>query len=67
MKTINVAELNQKLKNGEKLHLVDVRETFEHDEFDIKVFEDINLNDYDKFVLGLYKPQNKIKIMEYVW
>jgi rhodanese-related sulfurtransferase len=35
MKTINVAELNQKLKNGEKLHLVDVRETFEHDEFNI--------------------------------
>jgi rhodanese-related sulfurtransferase len=35
MKTINVAELNQKLKNGEKLHLVDVREIFEHDEFNI--------------------------------
>lgn len=35
MKTINVAELNQKLKNGESLHLVDVRETFEHDEFNI--------------------------------
>jgi rhodanese-related sulfurtransferase len=35
MKTIGVAELNQKLKNGEKLHLVDVRETFEHDEFNI--------------------------------
>jgi len=35
MKTIGVAELNQKLKNGEKIHLVDVRETFEHDEFNI--------------------------------
>lgn len=35
MKTIDVAELNQKLKNGESLHLVDVRETFEHDEFNI--------------------------------
>ncbi len=35
MKTINVAQLNQKLQNGEKLHLVDVRETFEHDEFNI--------------------------------
>lgn len=35
MKTIQVAELNQKLKNGEKLHLVDVRESFEHDEFNI--------------------------------
>lgn len=35
MKTIGVDELNQKLKNGETLHLVDVRETFEHDEFNI--------------------------------
>jgi rhodanese-related sulfurtransferase len=35
MKTIQVAELNQKLQNGEQLHLVDVRESFEHDEFNI--------------------------------
>ena len=35
MKTIQVAELNQKLQNGESLHLVDVREVFEHDEFNI--------------------------------
>ena len=35
MKTIQVAELNQRLQNGEKLHLVDVRETFEHEEFNI--------------------------------
>lgn len=35
MKTIQVAELNQKLQNGEMLHLVDVRESFEHDEFNI--------------------------------
>ncbi|MEY3059050.1 MAG: hypothetical protein RL000_402 [Bacteroidota bacterium] len=35
MKTIQVAELNQKLQNGEKIHLVDVRESFEHDEFNI--------------------------------
>lgn len=35
MKTIQVDELNLKLQNGEKLHLVDVRETFEHDEFNI--------------------------------
>lgn len=35
MKTIDVAQLNQKLKNGEKIHLVDVRESFEHDEFNI--------------------------------
>lgn len=35
MKTIQVAELNQRLKAGEKLNLVDVRETFEHEEFNI--------------------------------
>lgn len=35
MKTIQVAELNHKLQNGEKIHLVDVRESFEHDEFNI--------------------------------
>jgi sugar O-acyltransferase (sialic acid O-acetyltransferase NeuD family) len=38
--------------------------TFEHDEFDIKVFEDLDLNDYDKFVLGVYQPQHKIKIIQ---
>jgi rhodanese-related sulfurtransferase len=35
MKTIQVAELNQKLQSGEQVHLVDVRESFEHDEFNI--------------------------------
>ncbi len=35
MKTIQVAEVNQRLKAGEKLNLVDVRETFEHEEFNI--------------------------------
>jgi rhodanese-related sulfurtransferase len=35
MHTIQVAELNQKLQNGEKVHLVDVRESYEHDEFNI--------------------------------
>ncbi len=35
MKTIQVAELNQKLQNGENIHLVDVRESYEHDEFNI--------------------------------
>jgi rhodanese-related sulfurtransferase len=35
MKTIQVSELNDKLKAGEPLHLIDVRETFEHDEFNI--------------------------------
>jgi rhodanese-related sulfurtransferase len=35
MKTIQVAELNQKLQSGEQVHIVDVRESFEHDEFNI--------------------------------
>lgn len=35
MKTIQVDELNKKLKNGEQVHLVDVREPFEHEEFNI--------------------------------
>ncbi|MEY4629842.1 MAG: hypothetical protein RLZZ595_2168 [Bacteroidota bacterium] len=35
MKTIQVAEVNQRLKAGEKLNLVDVRETYEHEEFNI--------------------------------
>ena len=35
MKTIQVSELNDKLKASEPLHLIDVRETFEHDEFNI--------------------------------
>lgn len=35
MKTIQVAELNEKMKTGENLYLVDVREAFEHDEFNI--------------------------------
>jgi len=38
--------------------------TFEHDEFNIKVLEDLDLNDYDKFVLGVYQPHHKIKIIE---
>jgi rhodanese-related sulfurtransferase len=35
MKTIQVHELSKKLQNGENIHLVDVRESFEHDAFNI--------------------------------
>ena len=35
MKTIQVSELNDKLKADGQLHLIDVRETLEHDEFNI--------------------------------
>jgi len=52
MKTIQISELNQKLQNGEKIHLVDVRETFEHDEFNIGgillPLGDIRIGDIEK-------------------
>lgn len=35
MKTIDVSTLKNKIDNGEALNLVDVRETSEHDEFNI--------------------------------
>jgi rhodanese-related sulfurtransferase len=35
MKEITAKELRQKLAAGEKLYLVDVREPYEHEEFDI--------------------------------
>ncbi len=38
--------------------------TFEHDGFDIKLFEDLDLNEYDKMTLGVYQPQHKIKIIQ---
>ena len=53
MKTINVAELNQKLKNGEKLHLVDVRETFEWDICRIDGAQLMPLSSFDPSTSGL--------------
>jgi sugar O-acyltransferase (sialic acid O-acetyltransferase NeuD family) len=46
--------------------------TFEHDEFVLRMsspskiikLEDLDLNEYDKFVLGVYQPPNKINIIE---
>ncbi len=35
MKEITATELNQKLKSGDKIILVDVREGYEHEEFNI--------------------------------
>jgi sugar O-acyltransferase (sialic acid O-acetyltransferase NeuD family) len=56
-------------KNTPEIHIYNnlklpILNTFEHDEFDIKVLEDLDLNDYDKFVLGVYQPHHKIKIIE---
>jgi len=38
--------------------------TFEHDRFNIEMFDTVNMNDYDLMALGLYQPQNKRKIVE---
>ena len=37
---------------------------FDHDKFNINIVEDVNITDYDVFLLGVYQPQHKIKIME---
>ena len=55
--------------NAPEIHIFNnlnlpILNTFEHDGFDIKVLEDLDINDYDKFVLGVYQPHHKIKIIE---
>ena len=37
---------------------------FEHNWFKMKVVEDVNMDDYDVFTLGVYQPQHKIKIIQ---
>ena len=41
-----------------------IQNTFEHDRFNIKVFDTINMADYDLMTLGVYQPSHKIKIVE---
>ena len=38
--------------------------TFHHDSFDIKLFNQLNIDDYKEITLGVYQPQHKIKIIE---
>jgi sugar O-acyltransferase (sialic acid O-acetyltransferase NeuD family) len=38
--------------------------TFYHDKFDIEVLYNVNLDYYAEYVLGVYQPQHKIKIVE---
>ena len=33
--------------------------TFAHDGFNIELFDDVDLNNFDKIVLGVYHPQLK--------
>jgi rhodanese-related sulfurtransferase len=49
MNTITAEEVNLRLQNGEKLNLVDVREPYEHEEFNIG---------------GLLLPLGKIQTMQ---
>lgn len=41
-----------------------IQNTFDHGKFNIKVFDTINMDDYDLMTLGVYQPSHKIKIME---
>ena len=63
-------------KNTPEIHIFNnlnlpILNTFEHDEFVLQMsnpskiikLEDLE-NDYDKFILGVYQPQHKIKIIE---
>jgi len=38
--------------------------SFDHNKFNIKVLNEINIDDYDLYVLGVYQPKHKIKILE---
>jgi sugar O-acyltransferase (sialic acid O-acetyltransferase NeuD family) len=38
--------------------------TFEHDRFNIEMFNTVNMDDYDLMALGVYQPSHKIKIVE---
>ena len=38
--------------------------TFNHDGFNMVIDEDVDLNNFDSFTLGVYQPQHKKKIME---
>ena len=37
---------------------------FDHNWFKMKVVEDVNMDDYDVFTLGVYQPQHKKKIIQ---
>jgi sugar O-acyltransferase (sialic acid O-acetyltransferase NeuD family) len=38
--------------------------TFEHDRFNIEMFNNLNIDDYDLMALGVYQPSHKRKIVE---
>jgi sugar O-acyltransferase (sialic acid O-acetyltransferase NeuD family) len=38
--------------------------TFEHDWFNLNVVEDVNMDEYNAFTLGVYQPKHKKKIIQ---
>jgi sugar O-acyltransferase (sialic acid O-acetyltransferase NeuD family) len=38
--------------------------SFDHSKFNIEVLNEVNIDDFDLYVLGVYQPKNKIKILE---
>jgi sugar O-acyltransferase (sialic acid O-acetyltransferase NeuD family) len=37
---------------------------FDHEEFKIQVLNEVNLDDYSEYVLGVYQPKHKIKLVQ---
>ena len=38
--------------------------SFEHNKFNVEVLNEVNVDDFNLYVLGVYQPKNKIKIIE---
>jgi sugar O-acyltransferase (sialic acid O-acetyltransferase NeuD family) len=38
--------------------------SFQHDDFEIEVLPEVNMNDYDVYVLGVYQPKIKNKLIK---
>lgn len=41
-----------------------IQNTFNHEEFSIKVLTELNITDYNSYVLGVYQPEHKKKIIK---
>jgi sugar O-acyltransferase (sialic acid O-acetyltransferase NeuD family) len=38
--------------------------SFDHDEFDVEILTDVNIDDYESLTLGVYHPKHKMKIIQ---
>lgn len=43
---------------------LEILNPFDHSDFSIKVSNDVNIDDFSSYVLGVYQPKYKIKIVE---